>query len=216
MVRLVSTMVLVLGLSAGCAQILPGFLGRVDRLNGWGLGSSLSRAEWQAELEEVQSLLAYYQKMAGTSAEELKKEFAAVNLIFNRDKSEAARFKLVLLMSLPGGAYRDDARLTSLLDGAATRASPPDSPRYQFLVLLSRLTSERVRQLGAAERDGAKRLEAQVRDEQRRAEEEQKRAEDLQKRADEAQKRADEAQQKLDKLLAIEREMRRAPRRLPQ
>jgi hypothetical protein len=215
-VRLVSAMVLALGLSAGCAQMLPGSLGRSDRPTGWGLGSSLSRADWQAEIEEVQGLLAYFQKMAGTSAEDLKKEFAAVNLIFNRDKTESARMKLVLLMSLPGGAYRDDARLSSLLEGAASRASPPDSPRHQFLVLLARLNSERMRQVSAAERDGVKRLEAQVKDEQRRAEDEQKRADDLQKRADEAQKRADDVQQKLDKLLAIEREMRRAPRRLPQ
>ncbi|MGB0126871.1 MAG: hypothetical protein WBP72_04465 [Rhodocyclaceae bacterium] len=204
-------------LLAACAQMFPGgSVARSDKSNGGGAVNPLSREEWQAEAEEVQSFLAYYQRMLGTSAEDLRKEFAAVNLIFNRDKSDLTRMKLALLMSLPGGPFRDDSRLTSLLDGAASKAFPPDSPRHQFLVLLSRLTSERLRQVGAAEREGARKLETQLRDEQRRAEDEQKRAEELQKRADEAQKRADEVQQKLDKLLAIEREMRRAPRRLPQ
>lgn len=211
--RLVSTVV-PLVLLAGCAQILPGFLGRGDRLGGWAGVSSLSHEERRAEAEDVQALIAYFQKISGMSADDLRKEFAGVNLVFNRDKNEDARMKLVLLMSLPGGTFRDDGRLASLLEGSASRAAPRDSPRQQFLILLSRLNSERLRQVGS-ERESAKKLDAQLKEEQRRADEEQKRADELQKRVEEAQKRADEAQQKLDKLLAIEREMRTAPRRLP-
>jgi DNA repair exonuclease SbcCD ATPase subunit len=167
----------------------------------------------RSEGDEVLALLAYYQRMAAASAEDQRKEFNAVSQIFARDKGENARIKVALLLSLPNVAFRDDARLASLLEASASRNAGPESPRRQLVGLLSRLTAERQRLTGQL-REEHRKLESQFRDEQKRADEQQKRADDLQKRGDELQKRADELQDKLDKLLAIERELRaRTPRR---
>ena len=175
--------------------------------------------DWSSETEEVQTLLAYYQRMLGVSADDLRKEFNAVNQVFNRDKTENARLKLVLLLSVPNAPFRDDARLVSLLENSLSRTAVPESPRRQLVTLLSRLSTDRLRQV-AQVKDEQKKQESQLKDEtrrieeqQKRADEQQKRADEQQKRADEQQRRADELQEKLDKLLAIERELRsRVPR----
>ena len=167
--------------------------------------ASPPQQDWGAEAEEVRALLAYYQRMLGVSADDLRKEFTAVNQVFNRDKTESERLKLTLLLSIPNAPFRDDARLMMLLETSPVRNEVPESPRRQLLTLLTRLSAERLRLLSLA-RDEQKKLDAQVKEEQRRSEEQQKRAE-------EEQKRADDLQQKLDKLLAIERELRRGARR---
>ena len=170
--------------------------------------ASMTRQDWSAEEDDVQMLLAYFQRMLGVSADDLRKEFNAVNQVYNRDKTESARLKLVLLLSLPNASFRDDARLQNLLETSPVRNAAPESPRRQLLTLLTRLNAERLRQV-AAVREEQRKFEIQVKEEQRRVEEQQK-------RADEQQKRADDLQQKLDKLLAIERELRRGPRRQQQ
>jgi hypothetical protein len=162
---------------------------------------------WLAEAQEVQTLLTYAQHMAALNADDVRQEYAVVNQVFNHDRTESTRLKLILLMSLPNAPVRDDARLLNLLETSLCLAQPPESPRHQLVKLLTRLTAERMRQT-AALREELKKVDAQARDEQRRLEEEHK-------RADELQVRADELQSKLDKLLAIDREMRRSPRRTP-
>lgn len=201
------TLATALLLSAACAQLnrVPPAAG--DRNAGAAALGIFARDDSAVEAEEVQMLLAYFQRMLSVSAEDLRKEFTAVSQVFSRDKTESARFKLALLMSIPGTSFRDDARLVALLDGSASRALSPESPRHQLLTLLTRLTGERVRQV-AVEREGLKKLDAELKETQRRADEQQQRADAL-------QKRADELQQKLDKLLAIDREMRHSPRRIP-
>lgn len=201
------TLAAALLLIAGCAQLnrVPPAVG--ERNAGAATLGIFSRDDSAVEAEEVQMLMAYFQRMLSVSAEDLRKEFTAASQVFGRDKTESARFKLALLMSIPGASFRDDARLVALLDGSASRALSPESPRHQLLTLLTRLTGERVRQV-AVEREGLKKLEVDLKEAQRRAEEQQQRADAL-------QKRADELQQKLDKLLAIDREMRHSPRRIP-
>lgn len=194
-------------LIAGCTQLNHAPPAAGERHAGAPTLGIFSRDDSAIEAEEVQMLMTYFQRMLSVSAEDLRKEFTAVSQVFSRDKSENARFKLALLMSIPGASFRDDARLVALLDGSASRGLSPESPRHQLLTLLTRLTGERVRQV-AVEREGQKKLEAELKETQRRADEQQQRADAL-------QKRADELQQKLDKLLAIDREMRHSPRRIP-
>lgn len=201
------TLATALLLITGCAQLAQVLPAANERNAGAATLGIFARDDTAVEAEEVQMLLAYFQRMLSVSAEDLRREFTAVSQVFGRDKAESARFKLALLMSIPGASFRDDARLMALLDGSASRAQSPESPRHQLLTLLTRLNGERVRQV-AVEREGLKKLEAELKETQRRAEEQQQRAEAL-------QKRADELQQKLDKLLAIDREMRHSPRRLP-
>lgn len=155
------------------------------------------KSEAAREAGEVLSLLAYYQYALGLATDEQKREYQAVNQVFQRERGEGDRLRLALLMLLPGAAWRDDARLVSLLDGALSRMAPPESPRRQLVTLLYRLAAERVRD--------ARRLEAQNK-------EEQKRAEELQRRNEELVRRAEELQQKLDAMLNIERNLQRGRR----
>jgi hypothetical protein len=166
---------------------------------------TLWRSEAEIEAEEVIYLLVYFQRVQAMSAEEQRREYALVSQQYGRDKSENSRLKLAMLMSIPGASFRDDAKLSSLLETTSGRNG--DSPRRALVTLLARLQSERLRQTGQL-RDELKKSDTQLKEEQRRSEETLKRADEQQKRADELQKRADELQQKLDKLLAIDREMR--------
>lgn len=102
--------------------------------------------DYMKENAEVSALLAYYQDLLAMTPEELKGEHQGTSQAFARERSELTRLRLALLMSVPGAAWRDDARLLALLDGAASRNAPPDSPRRQFLVLLQRLVAERQRE----------------------------------------------------------------------
>jgi hypothetical protein len=199
-------MVAVLLVASGCADFPkpppPG-----DEPAGRAPAASMSSWEWLVDAQEVQSLLAYAERMQAANAEDMRQEYAAVNQSFNRDRTESTRLKLVLLLSLPNAPVRDDARLLNLLETSLSHTQPPEAPRHQLVTLLMRLSAERIRHVGAL-RDELKKVDAQAKDEQRREEEEHK-------RTDELQKRADELQSKLDKLLAIDREMRRSPRRMP-
>ncbi|MBI4989627.1 MAG: hypothetical protein HZC23_12480 [Rhodocyclales bacterium] len=103
-------------------------------------------ADYMKENAEVSALLAYYQDLLAMPPEELKREFQGINQSFARDRSELGRLRLALLMCVPGAAWRDDARLLALLDGAASRKTPSDSPRHQFIVLLQKLVIERQRE----------------------------------------------------------------------
>ncbi|PKO70520.1 MAG: hypothetical protein CVU20_10225 [Betaproteobacteria bacterium HGW-Betaproteobacteria-14] len=88
-------------------------------------------------------MLAYYQELLGMPAEELKREYQSVSQAFARDRSELGRLRLALLMCVPGAAWRDDAKLLGMLEGAASRKAPFDSPRLQFIILLQKLVMER-------------------------------------------------------------------------
>jgi predicted ribosome quality control (RQC) complex YloA/Tae2 family protein len=156
-----------------------------------------------ADAEEALALLAYFHRVSGLGAEELRREYNAVNSAFAREKTEMQRMKLALLLSVPGAAFRDDARLLTLLDTSSLRSAPADSPQREVLTLLQRLTAERVRQLAQAKEE-QRRIETQAKDDQKRLEQQLK----------DEQKRADELQQKLDALVAIDRELRqRVPQR---
>ncbi len=103
------------------------------------------------ENAEVSAVLAYYQELLDLPAEELKREHQSVSQSFARDRSELGRLRLAMLMSVPGAAWRDDAKLLALLEGAASRKAPPDSPRRQFIVLLQKLAAERLKELKRAD-----------------------------------------------------------------
>lgn len=110
------------------------------------VAESAPSAEFIKENAEVSALLAYYQDLLAMPAEELKREYQATSQSFARDRSELGRLRLALLMCVPGASWRDDAKLLTLLDGAASRKAPADSPRRQFIVLLQKLVSERQRE----------------------------------------------------------------------
>lgn len=102
--------------------------------------------DYVKENAEVSALLAYYQELSDLPAEELKREYSSTSQAFAHDRSELGRLRLSLLMCVPGVPWRDDAKLLALLDGAASRKAPPDSPRRQFVLLLQKLVAERLRE----------------------------------------------------------------------
>lgn len=108
--------------------------------------SSAADVDVVKENAEVAALLAYYQDLLAMPAEDLKREYQAVSQSFARERGELARLRLAMLMSLPEAGWRDDARLLALLDGAAGRRAPPESPRRQLILLMQRLVAERLRE----------------------------------------------------------------------
>lgn len=104
------------------------------------------RQDFTREKDEVAALLAYYQELLAMPAEDLRHEYQSTSQSFARDKTEQERLKLALLMNVPGAAWRDDAKLLALLEGAQSRAGPAESPRRQFLTLLQKLVAERLRE----------------------------------------------------------------------
>lgn len=137
----------------------------------------------QREAEEIAELLAYYQRVLGMSPEEMKREYQNVSQAATRERTESQRLKLAMLMLLPGAPWSDDVRLLTLLEGLGAKGQPAESPLRQFVVLLHRLTAEKTA--------AVKRIETQLKEEQ---------------------KRAEELQQKLDAMLKIEENLRRGRR----
>jgi hypothetical protein len=105
---------------------------RRPRPNRPAVSVSAPGTDYMKENAEVSALLAYYQDLLDMPAEELKREYQGISQSFARDRSELGRLRLALLMCVPGAAWRDDAKLLALLDGAASRKAPPDSPRRSF------------------------------------------------------------------------------------
>jgi len=171
-------------------------------------------AETTHELQEVLELLSYFQRVAALPQDELRKEYNAVNAVFLREKTDAQRLRLALLLLVPGASFRDDAKLTGLLEGVASRPVTGDanSPQRLLAQTLLKMTNERLRQV----REEQKRIEALPREDAKRAEEANAQARKLEAQLNDEKRRGDELQKKLDALLSIERDLRnRNPQRRP-
>lgn len=149
------------------------------------------------DARDVSELLERYERVAGQSAEEQKREFVVAQAAFEQRSNETNRLRLALALSLPQAPWRDDARVISLL--AEWVADPNPTLRRQVAQLLYRLTVERQRLL---------------REEQRRIEglqlSEQKKSETM---LHDERKKVEELQQKLDALRQIDRNTLKSPRR---
>lgn len=164
--------------------------------------------------QEVIELLGYFQRVSTLPPDELRKEYNAVSATFLRDKSDLFRLRLVLLLSVPGASFRDDAKLTSLLETAVPRSGTGDasSPQRQLALALQKLNNERMRQV----REEQKRIEQLPREDAKRAEELNAQNRKLEGQLADEKRRSDELQKKLDALLTIERDLRsRSPQRRP-
>mgnify|MGYP001574450638 CR=1 FL=1 len=122
---------------AGCGS-LPAPFGRSD------------------EHDQVTALIAYAQTVAGLPSEEQRRELAAANQAYARDRSPYARLKLALLLTTPGTGFGDDARAAGLLEsmvGTPPVAQPASqagaasvNPLRQFAALLYAQINERLRE----------------------------------------------------------------------
>lgn len=94
------------------------------------------------EAYQALSLLAESQHLSGLSLEEQKHEYGSVNQLVTKNKTEALRIKLAILLTLP--AQQDDARALALLEGVAGK-NAGTSPLKQLAALLAAQVSERMR-----------------------------------------------------------------------
>lgn len=124
----------------GCA-LLPGPAPERDAAP-----AALSEADRAQENAEVSALLAYYQWLLDLPAEALRREYHGINQTYARDRSETLRLRLAMLLSVPGAAWQDDARLVALLEASASRRAPPDSPRRQLVVFMLKQAADRLRE----------------------------------------------------------------------
>lgn len=161
---------------------------------------------------DVLELLAYFQRVVTLPAEDLRKEYVSTSNAYQHDKSDSQRLKLALLLSVPGASFRDDAKLSALLDAAPIKQATQDgTPAYRQLnALLFKLHGERIRQV----REEQKRVDALPKEDAKRIEDLKDQNKKLEQQVAEQKVRADELQKKLDAMLNIERELRnRAPTR---
>lgn len=145
------------------------------------------------QIKTDNEILAYAQRFGAMSAEEQKKEQAAVMQSLNRNKHDLAlRMKAALAFGLPASRQRDNARALALLD-EVQRDGSADADTRALAVLLKEYVSER------------QKLEENAAKSAQKAAEEQKRADGLQQKADGLQQKAESLQQKLDELKNIEK-----------
>lgn len=165
-----------LGLSlllAGCAA--PSQMGV-----GTGLGAE-TRFNAFCRCADAAELLAYQQRIRAMSGEELAAEYTAASQTLAKQKSDMARLRLAMLLSLPGAAFRDDGRAVALADEVASRRNSDGGGLRPLAALIAANAGE-----------------------QRRQEE---RTQKLAQKLQEEEKRADALQQKLDGLKAIEKNL---------
>jgi hypothetical protein len=89
-------------------------------------------------------LLAECQRLSSLGPEEQKHEYASVNQLLARNKSDSLRIKLAVLLTLP--AQQDDTKALALLEGVAGK-TPTASPLKQLAALLATQLAERIRQI---------------------------------------------------------------------
>jgi hypothetical protein len=130
---------------------------------------------------DVADLLEYHQRIRTLGSDELATEYAAANHSLVKQKSDAARLRLAILLSVPGTPFRDDGRAAALAEEVVIRKNPDNSSLRPLAALVAANASE-----------------------QRRQEE---RSQKLGQRLQEEEKRADTLQQKLDGLKAIEKNL---------
>ena len=104
------------------------------------------------DMRRLAELVAYAQRVAHMSADEQKREYAAANQAFGRDKTVYARVRLGLLLSLPGTAMQDDVRAAALLEPYANSSQGNGNGNAQtngglrpFAALLHANLIERIR-----------------------------------------------------------------------
>jgi len=98
------------------------------------------------EDQQALALLADLQRYIADPGEDLKRELAAANQTLTRTRSDAARIRLAVLLTLPAAGPPDEARALSLLESVAGK-NAGNSPLKQIATILYAQISERVRSL---------------------------------------------------------------------
>jgi isochorismate hydrolase len=106
------------------------------------------------EDQQALALLADLQRYIADPNEDLKRELAAANQAVTRTRSDAARIRLAVLLTLPAAGPPDDARALSLLESVAGKNTGA-SPLKQIATILYGQISERTRRVSEEQRKTA-------------------------------------------------------------
>jgi len=106
------------------------------------------------EDQQALALLADLQRYIADPSEDLKRELAAANQAVTRTRSDAARIRLAVLLTLPAAGPPDDARALSLLEPVAGK-SAANSSLKQIAAILYGQISERMRSVREEQRKTA-------------------------------------------------------------
>ena len=106
------------------------------------------------EDQQALALLVDLQRYIADPGEDLKRELAAANQAVTRTRSDAARIRLAVLLTLPAAGPPDDARALSLLESVAGK-NTGGSPLKQIAAILYGQISERMRSLREEQRKTA-------------------------------------------------------------
>lgn len=159
-------------LLSGCAVVgTPGSSGTdiAPRFNGF------------CRCADAADMLAYHQRIYAMTGEELNAEYAAISQGLAKQKSDTARLRLAMLLSVAGTSFHDGGRAKALAEEVA-KSKNADSSALRSLASM---------------------IAANIAEQRRQDERSQK----LAQRVQEEEKRADALQQKLDGLKAIEKNL---------
>jgi cellulose biosynthesis protein BcsQ len=158
--------------------LLPGCAAKGDRLSS---GNECFGRICVGQSAEAGELLAYNQRIRSLSPEELNSEYAIATQALTRQKSDANRLRIVLLLTQPNASFRDDTRAAALIDEVLANRPAENSAMKALAQLLGAMVNERRRQ-----EDRYQKLNQKLGDEE---------------------KRADALQQKLEALKTIEKNL---------
>ncbi len=146
----------------------------------------------------TESIYAYIAATMASTQELQKKEVSQLNQALANTKPDDStllvRMKLAALYGLPNSRVRDPVKAQTLLDQLLREPALENDHRVLAGLLKDYVTD-------------TTKLNAKVRDEQKRADAMQSRLDNLQSKTDSAQQRADNLQRKLDELKNIEKTM---------
>lgn len=113
-----------------------------------GCAGLAGRPERELEERQVIQMIHYAQHVATMTAEQQRREYAASNQAYTRDKDASSRMRLALLLATPGASVQDPARAAGLLEplaGPGDAASPLRELARLLFVQLSERVSEHKR-----------------------------------------------------------------------
>lgn len=143
----------------------------------------------ESHQSDTERALRFYDRIIQLKGSELAQELATAKQEFEKEKSGLNRIQLVMLLSVPGSAFRDDHAAANLLQPFLKDKNAQASPLRPLAVLLNSQLSESHKQDEALQQQTAK--------------------------TKEEQRKSDALQQKLEALLEMEMKMLEREQTIP-
>ena len=118
-----------------------------------------AKVEPTKPVSEVESMLAYFDYIRRLPPAELGREHDSARQAFAGNRSDAARLRLALLLSLPNAPFKEEAKALELLEPMVKDTRSQYTPLRGFAFLLAVLVSEQ-RKLGSSVQGLQEKLEA--------------------------------------------------------